>query len=427
MRYFVLTSLLIIIVGLFIVCGGETKPPETEIIDGVTYIHNENPDWGDSPKVSLKFIQKIGELDHEDNNYLLHKPTDIALDAEGNIYVLDSGNTRIQKYTTDGKYLQTVGKKGDGPGELRMPHSVDVDNEMNIYISDMNKAKVFSPEGREERSIPFGGFLTPFKILSSGDFLSGGGTSGGFASMGSGATMAFSAVSAMPSGGNIVFSGTGSDVSISIGEPESEEDEKIEPKLVKIFDSSGKLKNSFGESLDYNDNMMNSMGNSIYTAFDQENNVFISFQHQNRIEKYSPDGRLLWKADRPLNYEITGPIEEKTMEISESSGDMMISLKMPKINNVSRGIGVDDLKNVWVMTYTKQQEQYDPENPEKERDTKLHIEIEIYDNNGTLLGKLPWEEEFEPTTNCFHMFGDRLFFISTDGVSVYEYKIIYSQ
>ena len=57
----------------------------------------------------------------------LQLPGDVAVDKAGNIYILDSGNARIQKFGPDGKYLATIGRKGQGPGEFILPDGLDID------------------------------------------------------------------------------------------------------------------------------------------------------------------------------------------------------------------------------------------------------------------------------------------------------------
>ena len=73
---------------------------------------------------------------------------DIKVDNGGNIYVLERGNLRVQKFTQKGEYICTIGKKGQGPGEFMMPNQIIID-EINgmIYVQDMSKVVVFDKVG----------------------------------------------------------------------------------------------------------------------------------------------------------------------------------------------------------------------------------------------------------------------------------------
>src|SRR4029453_10179091 len=53
-----------------------------------------------------------------------NRPTDVAWDAQGNIYVADGyGNSRIAKFDRNGKYLKSWGSRGSGPGQFNIPHT----------------------------------------------------------------------------------------------------------------------------------------------------------------------------------------------------------------------------------------------------------------------------------------------------------------
>jgi uncharacterized protein (TIGR03663 family) len=63
-------------------------------------------------------------------------PRDIAIDAEGNIYVTDTGNKRIQKFTPDLKFIQAWGGGGIIPGAFEEPVGIAIDGQGNIYVAD---------------------------------------------------------------------------------------------------------------------------------------------------------------------------------------------------------------------------------------------------------------------------------------------------
>ena len=63
-------------------------------------------------------------------------PRGIALDKEGNVYVADTGNKRVQKFTPDGVYLGAWGGGGVVPGRFEEPTSLAIDQEGHIYVAD---------------------------------------------------------------------------------------------------------------------------------------------------------------------------------------------------------------------------------------------------------------------------------------------------
>jgi streptogramin lyase len=74
-----------------------------------------------------------------------NRPTDIAFAANGDFYVADGyGNSRVVKFSRDGKYLLAWGKPGRGPGEFQVPHSVAVDSKGTVYVSDRENNRIQS-------------------------------------------------------------------------------------------------------------------------------------------------------------------------------------------------------------------------------------------------------------------------------------------
>jgi len=378
----------------------------TEIVDGVRVIHNDKGGlWGTSPMVALELIRKIGDIDTEDENFAFNYPSDIAVDRDGNIYVLDSGNARIQKFGRDGKYLATLGGKGQGPGELMLPDGIDFDEEGNLIVADsaQSRIKVIIGGGQDVKSVvlrdqPIRGV----RSLSSGNY----------------------AVSA----------------ATFLNPRVKEEDKKpSEVSLFKILAPDGRIISEFGRLTDFGEPLTNEVGNASALDVDARDAFYVSFNFQNRIEKYAPDGRLLWRADRPLNY---GTEVKKRGFMDRLGGSGLVI--SPEMNACATGIAVDAEGRSWVVTYNRQLKKEVEEvrtstltlkprggggttfasiktEANAEVRTTDAFKLEIFSGEGVLLGELPLTH----FADVIRIAGDSLFLIDRGhGVTVYQYKII---
>ncbi len=97
----------------------------------------------------VSFLGGPGPLGRRDNGKFL-TPTNAALDRQGNIYVADTGNYRVQILDPAGKFIRAFGMQGDSPGEFIRPKGIAVDSEGHIYVADaeFNNFQIFTPEGR---------------------------------------------------------------------------------------------------------------------------------------------------------------------------------------------------------------------------------------------------------------------------------------
>jgi len=134
-----------------------------EEVNGVTVVQNPQEALYGEIKFELEEDLSIGS--EEDENYLFYRAGNIAVDKEGNIYVSDGGNHRIQKFDSDGNYLQTIGRKGQGPGEFESPANLFLDFEGNIHVLDsLRKIVKFNPEGEFLKNINLQSFVTDFCV-----------------------------------------------------------------------------------------------------------------------------------------------------------------------------------------------------------------------------------------------------------------------
>ena len=72
----------------------------------------------------------------------LSEPRGLAVDAQGNIYVADTGNQRIQVFDAQGQPKLSFGTLGNGEGQFNEPRGVAVDAQGNIYVADTWNARV---------------------------------------------------------------------------------------------------------------------------------------------------------------------------------------------------------------------------------------------------------------------------------------------
>ena len=72
-----------------------------------------------------------------------NRPTDIDWLPNGDFYITDGYvNTRVVKFSKDGKYLFEWGKPGKGPGEFNLVHGIVIDSKRRIYVSDRSNSRI---------------------------------------------------------------------------------------------------------------------------------------------------------------------------------------------------------------------------------------------------------------------------------------------
>jgi DNA-binding beta-propeller fold protein YncE len=102
---------------------------------------------------SFKYLRTVGgppKQAGDDAPGTFARPTNIAVGPNGDVYVSDTLNSRIQIFDADGNFLSTFGKAGDGPADFARPKGLALDRDGHIWVTDadQNRVKVFDREGR---------------------------------------------------------------------------------------------------------------------------------------------------------------------------------------------------------------------------------------------------------------------------------------
>ena len=387
------------LVFLFLALGALGQSVET--VNGVRLVHNgKEGQWGKKPKVQVELVRTLGDVAAEDESVAFYMPAGMALDSRGNLYILDTGNHRVQKFSPEGRYLASFGRQGQGPGDFSYPDSIDIDGEDMVWVSDPNnqRIQVLTPEGAERKTLSFvKERVGKIRRTKSGLLMAGG--------------------------GGVFFGG-----------PEMDE-EKALPKLFKKLGLNGQVAGEYGEPFDFEHPLVNQMGNQVTLAVDENDCVYLAYLYQNRIDKYSPEGKLLWRADRKLDYS-TDPPKDKGKR--EASGGR-VSIQMPEMNQCAEGVAVDSAGRVWVVTLNRQTKEEERvgvgmtmtmSGGERKMSMKAQgntdlrttdmYRLEVFSPEGELLGSLPLDH----FVDGIYLKGERLFlWDAMRGAKFYEYRI----
>ncbi len=178
-------------------------------------------------------------------------PTNLALDAEGNLYVTDYTFDRVLKFSPDGVLLAQWGGYGAGPGQFSRPFGVTVDEHSAVYVVDQlnNRVQKFTPEGQ---------------------FLAAWGAAGSAA----GQLQTPFGASSTPAG-------------IYVADFRNDR--------VQLFAPDGQLLRVFGSTGSGAGQFLRPAG----VAADRDGNVYATDHFNDRVQKFSADGRFLAQVGAP--------------------------------------------------------------------------------------------------------------------------------
>jgi hypothetical protein len=230
----------------------------------------------------------------------------------------------------------------------------------------------------------------------------------------------------------LVGSGSGF-ISFGMGRMDAE---KELPKILKVIDKEGTVQRDFGSQHDFKDMLLNRIGNRFRFTIDGSANTYVAFDHQNRIEKYSPEGKIAWRSERKLNYSMDPPKNKGKLE----GGGGYQRIEMPRMNRCSNGIAMDGEGRIWVVGLRRQMKEEEEvgmslmaTQTEAGRSMNISLEgntddtktdmfqLEVYNADGILLGKFLLDHFVDD----IRIHKDRIYLLDRmRGMQFYEYKIV---
>ncbi|MCP2604609.1 6-bladed beta-propeller [Candidatus Aminicenantes bacterium AH-873-B07] len=336
-----------------------------------------------SQEIKTKKILSILE-NEEDENYIFYRVTGFAIDEKENIYILDAGNGRIQKYNKNGKYIKTISQKGEGPEELFFPISIKILNN-KIFVYDLRTRRIikFNLDGK---------LIDSFRVEEFFDLIEFDNQENIYCmkSKYEGDT-GYSILSKYDPKGNFKIN-----ISDKIPFPFLATKEKRRQTKGGIFTGIA---------------LVPLFGSHILFTLDKNNNIYIGYPYNSyEIIKYSSNGKKLLTIKRKFK-RIKVKKEDKKFLLEKFKNSTIT--QFPNYKPFFKSLNTDDKNNIWVETY--------------EGENKREIHFHIFSQEGKYLNKAIIKTEDGRIHHKIRIKKDNiyiLFYSPEKGLRLEKYKIL---
>ena len=290
-----------------------------------------------------EFLSAFGEEGSEAGQ--LSNPQGIAIDSEGHLWVTDAGNDRVQAFSSEGEYLSQFGESGTADGQFSEPRTLATDSEGNLWVVDTgnNRVQEISSEGQFLRKLA-SRFTAPHGLATDSE-------------------------------GNVWVADTGND-------------------QVQEFSPGGKLIRHFGEEGSEDGQLSEPHAITIGSNGD----VYVADVGNWRIEEFTPEGEFVrtWGSPKESGYLIL-PMDLTT----DSEGDVWVVQRGIPAFNLKPRVQEFSAEGAFIAAYffTEGAEEGQLDNPEGLAiDSSDHLWIADTENNRV--------EEFSPEGEFLSAFGE---------------------
>ncbi|MGB7296853.1 MAG: 6-bladed beta-propeller [Candidatus Aminicenantales bacterium] len=276
--------------------------------DGVMVVKNPiDPIYG-KDIFSLEEDLSIGAKEGPDE-YMFSRVLDIDVDDDGNIYALDLKESNIKVFDKEGRYLRTIGQRGQGPGELGSAYSISLTSQKHLIVEDVASRRLvfFTLEGEFIRN-----------ISSAKNF-------------------------------SVIFQADSQECLYGVT---AVQDENPRYELRKFSPSLEVLHTVISSpAVLTKQNTYRAFSPQIMFDVGEDDNVFYAYPERYEINVCNPSGRSVRKICKEFTaVEIT---EEERKEIASRRLPPGFSLDIPRFHSAFQELWVDDQNRIFVRTWEK--------------------------------------------------------------------------
>jgi hypothetical protein len=249
-------------------------------------------------KLQLKLIRVWGGDKEEDENKFFETPISIAVDRDHLVYICDCHRHCVKVFSNTGKYVRTIGQKGQGPGDMYGPEYITFSTEGDLLVNEGGNRRIqwFTPDGKSKHISKQIEYLDWIGVISENE--------------------------------------------IAIYAHLKTFKHK---KLISIIDNKGKVLREIGKYHDKSINLFES--ERFYFTTDDSRNLYAANMGTPVIRKYNPDGKLIRVItfDTPFNIPVGITLSSSGDEIDRK--DDIESEDYSKITRSSGGISIQSNEN----------------------------------------------------------------------------------
>ncbi len=333
-----------IIVLSVVLAFGLAEGQKIKTEDGVTVVSNgkkPNPVKGQPSKIILTEELTVGGSSNPDEAFSLVNT--FVVDGEGTIFALDSKEQKIKVFDRKGKFLRSIGKQGQGPGELGLASGIQLTTDNMLLVEDATNRRLalFKPTGEFIKNISTVGRLALINILldNKGNFL----------------------------GRELVVAEGNAKMFFEI--------KKFDPDLKPLFTLD---KTEFSFPVPGSDTKMNILDLISAYQFSPGGDIYFGRNADYDIKIYSPEGKHIRTIQKEYDQvKVTQrDIDEMLERIPSVAGGVNIKdmFSFPEYFPPFQSFVLDDQGRMFVRTYTKGK-------------TKGEYEIDVFDPEGRFISQ----------------------------------------